>query len=115
MAILFYIQSKKNPAPIYVRIREGIGIDAKAKTNYSINPERFSKGSIKKFKVPGGANAEVKADVQKENTSLINLEKDLSKLSSELTTLLNERKDFEIINSDWLKNIINANQGLKKA
>ena len=107
MAILFYIQSKKNPASIYVRIREGKGIDAKAKTNYSINPERFNKGSIKKFKIPGGANADVKADVQKENASLINLEKDLSKLSSDLTTLLNERKDFEIINSDWLKNIIN--------
>jgi hypothetical protein len=67
-----------------------------SKTNYSINPERFSKGSIKKFKVPGGATAEAKAEVQKENASLINLEKDLSKLSSELTTLLNERKDLRL-------------------
>jgi integrase len=107
MAISFYLQSKKNPASIYVRIREGKGIDAKAKTNFSINPERFEKGSIKKLRVPSGAVAEVKAAVQKENTSLINLEKDLYKLSSELTTLLNERKDFEQINSDWLKDIIN--------
>lgn len=107
MAISFYIQSTKNPASIYVRIREGKGIDAKAKTNYSINPVRFDKGIVKKVRVPSGASVELKAEVQKENTSLINLEKDLSKLSSELTTLLNERKDFEIINSNWLKDIIN--------
>ncbi|TDW51583.1 integrase [Flavobacterium sp. 270] len=107
MAITFYLQSIKNPASIYVRIREGRDIDAKAKTNLSINPERFDKGKIKKVKVPNGATAESKAEVQKENSSLINLEKDLAKLSNQITTLLNEREDFEIINSDWLKNVIN--------
>ena len=68
MAISFYLQSKKNPAPIYVRIREGVSIDAKAKTNFSINPERFEKGSVKKVRVPSGAGEVAKAEVQKENT-----------------------------------------------
>ena len=60
MAISFYLQSKKNPAPIYVRIREGVSIDAKAKTNFSINPERFDGEGIKKLKDPKGATAELK-------------------------------------------------------
>jgi integrase len=107
MAITFYLQSKKNPASIYVRVREGVSIDAKAKTNYSINPDRFDKGSTKKLRVPSGATAEAKAEIQKENSALISLDKDLSNLSSTITTLLNERKDFEQINSDWLKCIIN--------
>ena len=107
MAISFYLQSKKNPAPIYVRIREGVSIDAKAKTNFSINPERFDKGSVKKVRVPSGAGEVAKAEVQKENTTLIKLGKDLSNLSSEITTLLNDKKDFEQINSVWLKAIIN--------
>jgi integrase len=107
MAISFYLQSKKNPAPIYIRIREGVSIDAKAKTNLSINPERFEKGNVKKVRVPSGATAVIKDEIQKENKSLINLDNDLSKLSQKVSTLLNDRKDFEQINSDWLKDIIN--------
>lgn len=40
--INFYIQSKKNPAGIYVRLREGRKIDAKAKTNFLINPSDWN-------------------------------------------------------------------------
>ena len=42
MSINYFIQSKKNPAPIYVRIRENNGIDAKARTKYTINPKDWS-------------------------------------------------------------------------
>jgi integrase len=107
MAISFFLQSKKNPAPIYVRIREGVSIDAKAKTNYSINPERFDGGSVKQLKDPRGATAAVKAENQKENASLITLQNQLDALKNKISTLLNEKKDFEQINSDWLKDIIN--------
>jgi hypothetical protein len=107
MAILFYLQSKKNPAPIYVRIRQGKEIDAKAKTNYLINPELFENGKIKKYRVPSGADTDTKLEFKKKNNPLIELEKNLSDLSNQLTTLLNNKKDFEIINSDWLKDIIN--------
>ena len=107
MAISFYLQSKKNPAPIYVRIREGVSIDAKAKTNFSINPDRFDGGSVKQLKDPRGATAELKKVVAKENEGLISLQKKLDALKNKLSTLLNEKKDFEQINSDWLKDIIN--------
>jgi len=40
--IKFFIQSKRNPAGIYVRLKEGRNIDAKAKTKFSINCEDWS-------------------------------------------------------------------------
>ena len=40
--IKFYLQSKKNPAGIYVRLREGRSIDAKTKTNFVINPSDWN-------------------------------------------------------------------------
>ena len=40
--IKFYIQSKNNPAGIYVRLREGVNTDAKAKTKYVIDPTDWS-------------------------------------------------------------------------
>lgn len=107
MAITFYLQSKKNPAPIYVRIREGVSVDAKAKTNLSINPERFEKGKIKKVKVSSGASADIKVEIQKENTALISLQSQIDILNTKITSLLNHKKDFEVINSDWLKEVIN--------
>lgn len=110
MAILFYLQSKKNPAPIYVRVRMGQSIDAKAKTNLLISPEFFDKGKIKKVKVPNGVDADTKIDFQQQNTSLIEIENEMNVLTNKLTNLLNVRKDFEVINSDWLKEVINPRE-----
>ena len=47
-----FIQSKNNPAGIYVRLKEGQLIDAKAKSKYLINPENWSaiKGQPKNLK-----------------------------------------------------------------
>lgn len=48
MAISFYLQSKKNPAPIYVRIREGVSIDAKAKQTFLSIQKGLRKAALKK-------------------------------------------------------------------
>jgi hypothetical protein len=40
--IKFFIQSKNNPAGIYVRLKEGRELDAKAKTQYLVNPDDWS-------------------------------------------------------------------------
>lgn len=110
MSITFYLQSKKNPAPIYVRIREGIEIDAKAKTNLSINPSNFKKGSIKLHKKMPGADANIKKEIQEKNRGLIKLQKELDDLKTSLTDLLNSRKSYETINSKWLNYILNPQQ-----
>ncbi|MFD0977840.1 phage integrase SAM-like domain-containing protein [Salinimicrobium gaetbulicola] len=107
MALSFFLQSKKNPAPIYVRIREGRGIDAKAKTNLKINPDHFVKGKTKNLRMPSGADIQTKKLVQETNMALNSLQEDLDLLRFSLTTALNNRKDYETINSDWLKEQIN--------
>jgi hypothetical protein len=93
MAINYFLQSKKNPAPIYVRIREYSGIDAKARTKYSINPKLWStsKGQPKNL-----ADEEFKK-----------LHEDLISFKAKLNARLNKRQPNETINTQWLKDYIN--------
>jgi len=111
MAISFYLQSKKNPASLYVRIREGI-IDAKANTNLKVNHEEFFKGKIKYIKSPIGASAKIKKEIQDKNNFLIELQGNLDSLKSNLTNLLNNRKKNEQIDSRWLNDVINPTSTL---
>jgi len=106
MAISFFIQSSKNPAPIYVRVREGREVDAKSKTKKTIDPKLFSKGKVKLRKIPTRADAQEKQWIQKANNQLIILQKDLDHLKVLLTDRLNNRKDGQIINSRWLNKVI---------
>lgn len=97
--IKFYLQSKKNPAGIYVRLREGRAIDAKSKTKFVINPSDWStaKEQPKNLKDEG---------FKKLNSDLINFKADLLKH-------YNKSVNNSIINSNWLKNFItpSAKQG----
>lgn len=90
--INFFVQSKTNPSGIYVRLREGVSIDAKAKTKFAINPIDWSKkGQPKNLKDEG-----FKA-----------LNSDLLKLKSSILSYYNKCVDIEPINSAWLKNFLN--------
>lgn len=107
MTIKFFLQSKSNPASIYVRVREGVTIDAKANTGYLVNPDCFNKGEIKLYKIPPKANALDKRNIQEENQSLNQLQESLNNLKTNLSSLLNRRENFEIIDTQWLKDKIN--------
>ena len=91
--IKFYLQSKKNPAGIYVRLREGRNIDAKAKTNFAINPSDWNstKEKPKNLKDEG---------FKKLNAGLTNFK-------SNLLNHYNDSQSQTEINSKWLKNFIN--------
>jgi hypothetical protein len=91
--IKFFIQSKNNPAGIYVRLREGREIDAKAKTKYAINPIDWSdiKGKPKNLR-----EASFKA-----------LNNDLETFRNDLLVYYNESINKHQINSQWLKDFIN--------
>jgi len=91
--IKFIIQSKKSPAGIYVRLREGRNIDAKAKTNFAINPQDWSntKGQPKNLK----------------DANFKQLNEDLIKLSANLLNHFNISNGKYEINSEWLKEFIN--------
>lgn len=90
--IKFYLQSKNNPAGIYVRLREGTGVDAKAKTKFVINPTDWSaaKGQPKNLKDENFKNL---------NTTLVNFKNDL-------LNHYNDSVGKNEINSQWLKDFI---------
>ncbi len=114
MPISFLIQSKKNPAPIYIRVTEGKQIDAKVRTNFVIDPDRFNKSQIKDRTLPKGATPEIKAEIIKENQNLSDLRSELEKLKKQVSTLINQRQKDEVVNADWLRTIINPKQGFTK-
>lgn len=91
--IKFFLQTKNNPAGIYVRLREGRAIDAKAKTNYAVNPKDWStaKGQLKNLS----------------DEIFKKLNADLTKLSTDLLNHYNSCVGKQIINSQWLKDFIN--------
>lgn len=95
MPITFFLQSKRKPAPIYVRIREGITVDAKARTRFSVNPEDWSKA---------------KGQPKVKDASGKMLQSELEAFKRDLTARLNHRQPHEVINSDWLKAYINPPQ-----
>ncbi|MDQ3022686.1 MAG: site-specific integrase [Bacteroidota bacterium] len=90
--INYFIQSKNNPAGIYVRLREGRNIDAKAKTKYAINPKDWSttKGQPKNL----------------DNVSFKKLHEDLIKESTDLLNHYNKSVKTHTINTQWLKDFI---------
>lgn len=106
MAITFFIQSKKDPASIYIRVREGKEIDAKTNTGLKVIQSRFSKGKIKLFTIPSRSSAETKEKLKEDNIDLIKLQEDLDRIKTLVVHKLNNRNDYETVNSDWLKKIL---------
>lgn len=90
--IKYLLQSKKDPAPIYLRLTEGRKFDFKRKTGLSINPTDWSKAKGK----PKQTEAELK-----------NLSTDLDELKAEITKKLNEANSNGVeITGDWLQHKI---------
>ncbi|WP_298266052.1 phage integrase SAM-like domain-containing protein [uncultured Lutibacter sp.] len=89
------IQSKKDPATIYIRLRDGKILDIKAKTNYHINPIDWDKSRQRPLK-------KLLKDIK-----YANLETDLLALKSNLLMEYNKAKGNDTINSQWLKDFIN--------
>jgi integrase len=90
--INFYLQSKNTPAGIYVRLREGVSIDAKAKTKYAINPSDWSakKGQPKNLK----------------DETFKELNKDLVNFRTDLLSRYNKSIGKVPIDTQWLKDFI---------
>jgi hypothetical protein len=94
--IKFYLQSDKNPSGIYVRLREGRNIDAKAKTNFLINPNDWDKQK-------GGLKNKKTEDGKKLNEDLLNL-------ANSLLIHYNRSIGKIQIDSNWLKEFINPSE-----
>lgn len=90
--INFYLQGNKNPSGIYVRLRDGITIDAKARTKFAINPTGWSK-----------AKRYLKHTKDEE---LKKLDNELQELKVIILNAFNRSVGDKTINSDWLKSVI---------
>ena len=91
--IKFTIQSKKDNAPIYLRLSLGRGKDIFRKTGLIINPSEWSV----KTKLP-----------KQNNSSNKNITAQLRKLKTFIIDGLNDINSLEAINGDWLQNCIDV-------
>lgn len=97
-SIYLLLQSKKNPAVIYVRLRDGRTLDIKAKTNYHIDPVNWD-------------DAEQRPT--KKSMKLIdfaNLDTDLATLRNDLLKEYNNSKGVKVVDALWLKDFVNPPQ-----
>ena len=101
-SINLLLQSKKNPAVIYIRLRDGRTLDIKAKTNYHIDPANWDEAEQRPTK---------KALKDIDNA---NLDTDLATLKNELLKEYNKSKGVKTIDSQWLKDFINPPQEEEK-
>tara|TARA_R110001583_G_scaffold29405_3_gene103040 strand:- start:2551 stop:3783 length:1233 start_codon:yes stop_codon:yes gene_type:complete len=97
-SIYLIIQTKKSPAAIYLRLRDGRNLDIKSKTNFHIDPinwddkeQRPTKKALK-------------------DINIANLNTDLATLKNDLLKEYNSSKGKKIIDAQWLKDFINPKQ-----
>jgi len=97
-AINFIIQSKINPANIYIRLRDGREIDIKVKTNLLINPEYW--------------DAKEQRPIKKllKDIDYANLNTDLQEIKTNLLKEYNRNKGIKNIDSNWVKELISPSK-----
>lgn len=101
-SIYLLIQSKKSPAVIYIRLRDGRTLDIKAKTNYHIDPINWDEVEQRPTK-------KALKDIH-----IANLDTDLATLKTDLLKEYNNSKGKKVVDADWLRNFINPPQEQEK-
>jgi len=101
-SIYLLLQSKRSPAVIYIRLRDGRTLDIKAKTNYHIDPINWDEAEQRPTKK---ALKEI---------HIANLDTDLKDLKNDLLKEYNRCKGKKVVDADWLRNFINPPQEQEK-
>lgn len=97
MTIKYFLQSTKNPSPIYVRIRAANNIDAKARTKWNIKPSDWSKTKGQPINL--------------KDAHFKTLKNELDSFRQELNNEVNKLTKEDVVTTQWLKNIINPIAG----
>ena len=101
-SIYLLLQSKKSPAVIYVRLRDGRTLDIKAKTNYHIDPANWDEAEQRPTK-------KALKDID-----FANLDTDLATLKNDLLKEYNNSKGVKVVDALWLKDFVNPPQQEEK-
>ena len=104
MAITFFTHSVKENSPIWVRVRES-KTDAKTRTLITVQTDRLVKGKILLHRVTSG-EPQHKAIMRQKNDALNIVQEKMDSLKREIQNALNNRSADDIINKDWLKNVV---------
>ena len=96
----FILQSTKDNAPIYARFKDARIIDFKRKTRETIKPE-FWNPKIGKPKNIQAASESVLKHIDE-------VKNNLSEIETYILDQYRKRTDTEIINGDWLSEVIEA-------
>jgi len=99
MAITFYVQSVKQIAPIWVRIRE-LNIDAKARTSLYIDKDRLKGSKVLKHKMSAKDNQEEKLLIKQKNKALDKVQSEMQLLEMRIRELMAQSTQ---VDSKWLK------------
>ena len=97
-SIYLLLQSKKSPAVIYIRLRDGRTLDIKAKTNYHIDPINWDDAEQRPTK-------KALKDIH-----IANLDTDLAALKNDLLKEYNRSKGVKVVDAQWLKDFVNPPQ-----
>ena len=101
-SIYLLLQSKKSPAVIYIRLRDGRTLDIKAKTNFHIDPINWDDAEQRPTK-------KALKDID-----IANLDTDLSTLKNDLLKEYNRSKGVKVVDAQWLKDFVNPPQEQEK-
>ena len=101
-SIYLLLQSKKSPAVIYIRLRDGRTLDIKAKTNYHIDPINWDDAEQRPTK-------KALKDIH-----IANLDTDLAALKNDLLKEYNRSKGVKVVDAQWLKDFVNPPQEQEK-
>jgi len=102
MTLNFYTSGRKDIKTIYVRIRDS-HVDAKVSTGLKVNQKNFKNGAVRINKIVS-KDAEKKKKEIEYNSTLIKTQELLDEIAYKITAKYNNRKSYEKINSQWLKN-----------
>ena len=105
MAITFFTQSKKEIAPIWIRFRSP-SADAKSRTNLTIDNGRIKNSKVVKYKSSSSDNRVKKNLIIEKNLALEVVQAEMTALELRVRTLSNQLKEYEVINSKWLKRAV---------
>lgn len=108
MTINFILQSKNNPAPIYLRFKNGRDCDFKIKTLLNINPADFKSGEAVPKRIPKGADELEKQKINTYNTNLQKVNTELQKIKNTIISKVNS-ESFEV-SKENISDIVNNKQ-----
>jgi integrase len=109
MTITFITKSKKDVSQVYLRLKDTtFKIDTMCGIGISVLKSQFEKGVLKNTTSKPSDSAISKAETNQQNREIDKQNNRLEQLKKKVTYAYNNRNTYDVINSKWIKQVINA-------